>query len=159
MGNILSWSPQRVECSLMNDKSAGNKLNKLESFICRVLIFFLRMLNRRIKHFKCITYWLKICKVCCLLASIIVLDRKHSCRHIALSEISNRIVGKILLRTIWCHAFFFLLMWGLQMLLFGLQDSLVWRRSTECQLYENNEHPYLGNTCSTISCRLCICYC
>ena len=31
----------------------------------------------------------------------IVPNRKHSYRHAALSEISNRIVGKILLRTIW----------------------------------------------------------
>ena len=33
----------------------------------------------------------------------------------------------------------FLRMWGLQILLFGLRDSLVWRRSTECQLCKDNE--------------------
>ena len=35
-----------------------------------------------------------------------VSDRMHSYRHTDLSEISNRIVGKILLRTIRCHAVF-----------------------------------------------------
>ena len=32
----------------------------------------------------------------------------------------------------------FLLMWGLQILLFGLQDSTLRRRSSECQLCEDN---------------------
>ena len=61
--------------------------------------------------------------------------------HTALSEISNRIVGKILRHTIWYHALFYfrLMMWGLQILLFCPRDSLVWRRSMECQLCEDKE--------------------
>ena len=34
-------------------------------------------------------------------------DRTHSYRHTVLSDISNRIVGKILLCAIWCHVLFF----------------------------------------------------
>ena len=72
----------------------------------------------------------------------IVLDRTHTCCHTALSEISignkgcekNTTTHHLISRTI------FLPMWGLQILLFGLRDSLVWRRSTEWQLCEDNEH-------------------
>ena len=42
----------------------------------------------------------------------IVPDRTHSYRHTALSEISNRIVGNILLNTVWYHALFFFLCGG-----------------------------------------------
>ena len=65
-------------------------------------------------------------------------NRTHS--YTALSEIWNRIVGKKLLRTSRYHALFFLLMWSLQILLFGPLDSLVQRRSTECQLCEDSAH-------------------
>ena len=37
----------------------------------------------------------------------IVSHRMHSYRHTALSEISNRFWGKILLRTVWYHGLFF----------------------------------------------------
>ena len=50
--------------------------------------------------------------------------------HTALSEISNSIVGKKLLCTI------FLSMWGIQILLFRQRDSLGWRWSTECRMCE-----------------------
>ena len=69
-----------------------------------------------------------------LLSIHIVPDRTHSHYHTALSEISNRIVGEILLRTI------FFSMCSLQILLF----SLVQRRSTESQMCEDNGlHVYL----------------
>ena len=63
---------------------------------------------------------------------IIVPDRMHSYHHTAISEISRRIVGKILPHTI------FLQMLDLRILLFGLQDTLVRSQSTEYQLCENN---------------------
>ena len=53
-------------------------------------------------------------------------------------EFLNRIVGKILLHTHLISSTVFLLMWGLQILLFGLWDRLVQGRSTERQLCEDN---------------------
>ena len=44
-------------------------------------------------------------KTYCSTAAIVP-DRTHSYSHTALSEISNRIVGKILLHTIWYHTLF-----------------------------------------------------
>ena len=66
----------------------------------------------------------------------IVPDRMHSYR---LSEISNRIAGKILQHTIWCHILFFFQCGVYKYYCSGLRGSLVWRRSTECQRCKDNE--------------------
>ena len=47
-------------------------------------------------------------------------------------------MGKMLLHTHLISSTIFLLMWGLQILLFGLWDGLVRGRSRECQLWEDN---------------------
>ena len=68
---------------------------------------------------------------------VIAPNRTHTYRHTALFEISNRTVGNITMHHL-ISCTIFLLMWDLQILLFGLWDSLVWRRSTEYQLCEHN---------------------
>ena len=68
----------------------------------------------------------------------IVPDRMHSYHHTALSGISNRIVWKNITMHHSISRNIFFLMWGLQILLFSLRDSLVRRRSTACQLCEDN---------------------
>ena len=69
---------------------------------------------------------------------ILSLDRTHSWRHTGLSDISNSIVGGEIITHCQLVRTIFLPMWGLQIMLFGLRDSLVRRRSTECQLGEDN---------------------
>ena len=75
--------------------------------------------------------------ICTKALTDIVLNRTHSCCHTALSTISNRIVGNITTHHLILYTIF-LPMWGLQILLFGLWNSLVQRQSMECQLCEDN---------------------
>ena len=86
--------------------------------------------------------------------TFIVLDSTHSYHHTALSEVLNRIVGKHITTHYLIVCTIFLLMWDLQILLFGPQDSLVQRRSMECQqlLCEDNEnHSHTNNSACKIS--------
>ena len=57
----------------------------------------------------------------------IIPNRMNPYRHTALFDISNRIVGKYYY-ALYDITHFFLLMWGLQLLLFGLRDITVWCR-------------------------------
>ena len=69
----------------------------------------------------------------------IVPDKTHSYCYTVLPVIMNRIVGKILQCSLWYHITHYLSSSvDLQILLFSLQDSLVQRRSMECQLCEDN---------------------
>ena len=60
-----------------------------------------------------------------VLFSIIVPDRTHFYRHTALPEVSNRIVGENSFTYYLKSQTIFLLMWGLQVSLFGRRNSLV----------------------------------
>ena len=67
--------------------------------------------------------------------NVIVPDKRAPIT-IQLSEVSNRIVVKILQLTIWYHVpFFFRYVWFTNIVV--IKDSLVQRRSTECQLCED----------------------
>ena len=68
-------------------------------------------------------------------------EHTRSYRHTALSEISNRIVwGKYYYALFDITHYFFFPMWGLQILVFSLQDSLVQKQKIAYQLWEDNAH-------------------